>query len=145
MVRITAFFAAVACFSAVAGEELRISADNIKADRKTGAVCAEGNVTASLPPLSVRSAKVEKSPDGLYEFGYPTEVTTCTNAPGHRHWAARGHVVYRNGEYVKLTNGSLLAMEWPVMWLPFWYYPIDTDYGWRLMPGYSRRNGAAAP
>ncbi len=142
MVRITAFFAAVACFSAVAGEELRISADNIKADRKTGAVCAEGNVTAGLPPLSVRSAKVEKSPDGLYEFGYPTEVTTCTNAPGHRHWAARGHVVYRNGEYVKLTNGSLLAMEWPVMWLPFWYYPIDTDYGWRLMPGYSRRNGA---
>ena len=142
MVKTTAFFAAAACFAAVAGEELKVSADSIKADRKTGAMCAEGNVTASLPPLSLRSVKVSKSPDGLYEFGHPTEVTTCTNAPGHRHWVARGRVEYRNGEYVKLTDGSLLAMEWPVMWLPFWYYPIDTDYGWRLMPGYSRRNGA---
>jgi hypothetical protein len=30
----------------------------------------------------------------------------------------------------------------PVMWMPYWYYPLDTDYGWRVMPGYTSRWGA---
>ena len=124
-------------------EELKITANNIKADRKTGAVRAEGSVKATLHPLCLLSELVTKSPDGKYEFSDPTEVTTCTNAPGHRHWSIKGGVVYQNAEYVKMKNGVLSLWELPVFWAPFWYYPLNTDYGWRIMPGYTSRHGAS--
>lgn len=124
-------------------EELKITADNIKADRKNGAVRAEGSVKATLHPLSLLSELVTKSPDGKYEFSDPTEVTTCTNAPGHRHWSIKGGVVYQNGEYIKMNNSILSLWELPVFWLPFWYYPLNTDYGWRIMPGYTSRHGVS--
>ena len=138
---ILSVIAAISVFSARAAE-MTVSADSIKASRETGELRAEGNVRASLPPVSLLSQLVTKSADGVYEFDKSTEVTTCTNAVGHRHWFARGHVEYREGESVWMSNGWLAAMEFPLLWLPFWYYPIDTNYGWRVMPGYADRNGA---
>lgn len=128
---------------AAKAEDLKITADSIKADSKSGAFNASGNVKATLPPLTITSDKVGKDLDGRFQFDKSTVITTCTNAPGHRHWCAKGKIAFKEGEYALMSNGILSLWEYPIMWLPFWYYPINTDYGWRVMPGYSSRTGAA--
>ena len=139
----TLVFTAVFSVLSLGAEELKITADSITADRSSGAFSAKGNVKATLPPMTLTSQSVQKTGDGEYEFDSSTEITTCTNAVGHRHWAARGKLKYRQAEYAKMTNGLLSLWEIPALWLPFWYYPIDTDYGWRVMPWYSSRHGAS--
>ena len=122
--------------------EVHVTADMVAADNVTGALAASGHVQAVSAPVILRSESVTRDEDGEFKFSDPTHVTTCTNDWDHLHWRASGEVRFRDKKYVLLRNAWLHMWGVPVMWLPFWYYPMDTDYGWRVMPGYTSRWGA---
>ncbi len=121
---------------------LQVTADRIAADRASEALVASGHVVAVSTPYRLESAGLLKAPDKIAVFENPTTFTTCTNAPGERHWMLSGSVEYNDGRYGILRDGWLRFWEVPVLWLPFWYHPIDGVSGLRVMPGYTGRWGA---
>lgn len=136
--------AVVSAFAAVAvaapAGELKVSADLMAADNISGTLVASGHVRAVSAPLCLVSELVEKRGDE-YHFHDSTRVTTCTNDLCRLHWEGRGEVIYREGRHAVARNMTLRMFGVPVFWFPYWYYPIDTDYGWRVMPGYTSRWG----
>ncbi|MBR7180720.1 MAG: LPS-assembly protein LptD [Kiritimatiellae bacterium] len=125
----------------IGGSPLEVKADVVSFSRETGNMVATGNVRAVSHPLSLYSGRVVK--DGsVYRFDPGTVITTCTNDCGHLHWSARGSFEYRDGEEVSARNVTLSMYGAPVMWFPYWFYPLNTDYGWRVTPGYTSRWGA---
>ena len=141
-----ALFAAAAAAAATDGlRQLKVSADLMVADNVTGTLVATGNVNATYGLLRLMSGSVSRE-GGTYVFAEPTTITTCTNHESCLHWSATGSVVYRDrGEGDKeivARNMTLRAFGVPVMWAPYWWQPLDTDYGWRVMPGYRSRWGA---
>ena len=135
-------FAAAALFGKPAGE-VKISADRMAADNVTGALAASGHVQAVSAPVVLHSDSVTRDADGEFVFADPTHVTTCTNDWDHLHWRVSGEVRFKDGHYILLRNAWLRMWDVPVLWLPYWYYPMDTDYGWRVMPGYTSRWGVS--
>lgn len=121
---------------------LQVTADRIAADRNTQSLVASGNVVAVSTPYRLETDYLEKGVDKFYTLKKPTTFTTCTNAPGSRHWMLSGEVEYKDGEYGLIRDGWLRLWEIPVFWLPFWYHPIDGISGLRVMPGYTGRWGA---
>ncbi len=145
-----AHFALPACLAlcAIAGDALglgasplKISADKMAADNITGTVVASGHVRAVSHPVCLMSELVTKKGD-TFSFAQPTALTTCTNSEDHLHWSVTGEMTYRDQKSVVVKDLVLRAWGVPVMWFPYWYYPLDTDYGWRVMPGWSSRWGA---
>jgi len=134
-------FAAGALFARPAGE-LKVTADRVAADNVTGALAATGNVRAVASPLVLHSESVTRDAGGEFVFANPTTITTCTNEWDHLHWKATGEVAFKDGHHVLLRDVWVRMWDVPVLWLPWWYYPMDTDYGWRVMPGYTSRWGA---
>lgn len=124
-----------------AAHDFTVTADRITADRKTGAVSASGNVRAVAKPVTLLSERVERDATGLYTFSDPTALTTCSNHTDCLHWKVSGEVTCRNGEYIRVKDATLELFHVPIFWVPYWYYPINTDYGWRVMPGYTSRWG----
>jgi len=135
-------FAVASLFGKPAGE-VKITADRVAADNVTGALAASGHVQAVSAPVVLHSDSVTRDADGEFVFADPTHVTTCTNDWDHLHWRVSGEVRFKDGHYVLLRNAWLRMWDIPVMWLPYWYYPMDTDYGWRVMPGYTSRWGVS--
>jgi hypothetical protein len=129
---------AAAAFAAPERSELKVTADRMAADNVTGALVASGNVNAVLAPFRMTSDAVSKV-GGEYVFSKPTVVTTCTNA--HPHWSLTGSVVYRAHDEVVADDMTLRLFGVPVAWIPHWWQPLETDYGWRFMPGYTSRWG----
>lgn len=132
---------------AAAAGELQVTADTIAADRTTGNVIVTGNVHAVYHTddshVSLLSQLAVRDGDD-YRFGPGTEVTTCTNAPGHFHWSAVGAATFHGTEgerEIVARNVWINLLGVPVFWLPWWMYPLDTDYGWRVMPGYTGKWG----
>ena len=121
-------------------EPLKIKAERMFADNKTGTVTASGSVVAVSRPFRLESSSVEKAGDA-YSFAGDTTVTTCTNESCSAHWSATGEVVFRQGRNVTVKNATLRLFGVPVGWAPYWYYPFDTNYGWRVMPGYTKNWG----
>ncbi|MBR0197543.1 MAG: hypothetical protein IJQ34_05380 [Kiritimatiellae bacterium] len=136
----TLVFAAFAKNDKPFSSGLRIKADRMAADNITGTVVASGNVSAVSHPVCLMSDLVSKK-DDVYTFADPTSLTTCTNSADSLHWCVSGGLEYKDGRYVEMNNIVLKAFGIPVMWLPYWYYPLNTDYGWRVTPGYSGRWG----
>lgn len=128
--------------ASIAASELKVSAEKMAADRRTGAIALRGNVRATVGPVCLLSELAEKTPDGTYRFTDPTKVTTCTNACDHLHWQVTGEVEYCHKHYALVRNAWLRIFDIPIAWVPYWYYPLDTDYGLRMMPGYTSRWGA---
>lgn len=139
-----AFAAAAASAGSLDGAKLKVSAERMAADRATGSLVATGGVRAALGPVRMYAENVAKKDDD-WIFGKDTVVTTCTNSHDRLHWACRGSVRYhgKEGEREVVSDGAFLEL-WnvPVAWLPWWWQPLDTDYGWRVMPGYRSRWGA---
>ncbi|MBO6167536.1 MAG: hypothetical protein J6P13_04200 [Kiritimatiellae bacterium] len=131
----------LALASTAMGAELKISADRMAADNITGTVVASGHVHAVSQPYNLFSELATKKGEE-YTFEDPTMITTCTNSHDSLHWSVTGSVRYRTAEDVLVKNLVLRAYGIPVMWFPLWYYPMNTDYGLRVMPGYSSRWGA---
>ena len=138
-----------------------VAADRLAVDNKTHTLVATGHVDvvvrAEAPrgkkaELHLRSERVAKEGE-LYSFADDTAITTCTNAPGSLHWCAKGAVELRtsegeNGtpvpEEVTVRDASFSLFGVPLAWMPYFWYPFNTDYGWRITPGYSSRWGAYA-
>lgn len=146
--------------------ELKVKADYMSANRQTGELSATGNVQAVSGVYRFLSNQINRDPAGLHDFGTQTLFTTCTNELCNLHWHLKGHFQYQDAtlkqhpERAALrtsTNSVPLAaydnealfvrdawLYWsdiPVLWVPFWYYPINTNYGWRFRPGYKSRWG----
>ncbi len=136
-----AAIAALPLFAGAPGE-LKVSADQVAADNVTGALVASGHVNAVSAPVILHSDFITRDQEGAITLSNPTHLTTCTNDWDHLHWQMTGEVKFRDGHYVLLKNAWVRLWDVPVMWLPYWYYPMDTDYGWRVMPGYKSRWGA---
>ena len=132
----------IATFVLAAAQALTFSADRIAADNVTHALAATGNIVAAAGPLTIRGESMTRDAEGRMLFHDPVCATTCTNAPGHTHWCVSGEVEYKEKDSVILRNAWLRFYEIPVFWLPYMYYPLDTDCGFSWMPGYTGRWGA---
>ena len=128
----------------LSGRQLKVSADKMAADNATGTLVATGNVVATLSPFKMTSSYVAKNGD-TYEFRHPTCVTSCTNENGCLHWSMTGDVKLRDlGGHKEVEARDMTLRLWniPVMYVPYWWQPLDTDWGWRVVPGYRSRWGA---
>ena len=121
--------------------ELNVSAEVMAADRNTGALTATGHVRAVAYPVMVLTDEVRRDENGKWTFSDPSTVTTCTNTWDELHWCAHGKVDFLDRKYLLLRNMWFKLFDVPVLWIPVWYYPMDTDYGLRFMPGYTSRWG----
>lgn len=150
---LTAAFSGAAAVAGIGAGTLRVSADRMAADNKTGAIVATGHVHAVTSPIG-RSDKKGARPAPInllgelvervgdeYRFAGPTSLTTCTNEAGRLHWKAAGNVTYKEHDHVEATDMTLYLWGLPVMWFPYWYQPLETNYGWRVTPGYTSRWG----
>ncbi len=122
--------------------ELKFTADRIAVDMNTHATHATGHVHAVSHPVSMRSESLVRRADGTLLFADPTCVTTCTNEVGHTHWNVTGELEYHDRDCVILRNVWLHFYELPVFYLPYFYYPLETDCGFSWMPGYMGHWGA---
>ena len=136
------FVAALAALCAQAEETLTVTADRVASDQRTGSLVASGGVNVVCRPYRLMSSGVSRDADGVVELADPTTLTTCTNECGHLHWRATGGAEYLANRYVGMENMWLYMWEMPVMWVPRWRHPLDTEYGLRFMPGYTSRWGA---
>ncbi len=148
------------------GTELTVKSDYLSANRQTGEFAATGKVEASSGVYRFHSNSVSRDRTGFYDFGTETMLTTCTNHADHLHWCLKGHYQYqdatlkqhpelaaartttnmlslaaRDNEGLVVRDAWLYFADYPVLWVPFWYYPINTNYGWRFLPGYRSRWG----
>ena len=131
-----------AALFASADDALKVTADRIAADQRTGSLVASGHVTAVSHPFRLLADELSRDSAGVVVLSDPTTVTTCTNELGHLHWRATGGAEYLENHYVGMDNMWLYFWEVPVLWLPYWRYPLDTEYGLRFMPGYTSKWGA---
>ena len=127
----------ISTFLLAAAQTMTFTADRIAADNVTHALAATGHIVAVSSPMTLRGESMSRSADGLFRFGESTCATTCTNAVGHTHWNVTGELEYKEKEYVLLRNAWLRFYEIPVFWLPYLYYPLETDCGFSWMPGYT--------
>ena len=128
--------------TAIASQVLTFTADRVAVDPVTKAAVATGHVVAVRSPYTLRAECLSKTADGKFMFPFPTYATTCTNEVGHTHWNVTGELEYQEHGYVVLRNAWLRFWEVPVFWLPYMYYPLETDCGFSWMPGYTSRWGA---
>ena len=133
---------AAACATAFAAGELTVTADRMAADNRTRAFVASGHVNAVSHPFRILADELSRDAEGRYAISSPATVTTCTNDAGHLHWHLTGSAEYMNARYVRFRSVKGHLWGVPVAWLPYWYQPLDTDYGLRVMPGYTGRWGA---
>jgi hypothetical protein len=123
-------------------DELKVTADRLAADRVSGSLVASGNVNAVSHPYRLITDELSRDAERRYVLSEPTTLTTCTNEECCLHWRVTGNAEFVERRHVIFRNMWVRMFEVPVMWLPYWYYPLDTDYGWRVMPGYMSKWGA---
>lgn len=121
--------------------ELKVSADRLAVDRTSGAIAASGHVHAVSYPFRIMTEELTRDADRRYLLSDPTMLTTCTNETCRLHWSLTGEAEFSEGHYMLFRNMWVHMWDVPVLWLPYWYYPMDTDYGLRVMPGYISRWG----
>ena len=125
-----------------AAQTMTFTADRIAADNETKALAASGHIAAVSAPFTLRGERMTREADGRMRFYDPCCATTCSNDVGCTHWSVEGEVEYKEHDAVVLRNVWLRFFEVPVLWLPYMYYPLDTDCGFSWMPGYTGRWGA---
>ncbi len=128
-------------------ETMTITADRVAADNVTKAFTATGHVHATVGVMSVKGESATRDAEGLAIFSDPTSATTCTNdtclSEGRIcHWRVAGEIEYKQEDYVILRNAWLHYYEIPCFYLPYLYYPLNTDCGFSWMPGYIGTWGA---
>jgi len=121
--------------------KLEIKGDYMQGNLGTKSLLATGHVSAVAKPYRFLSDRVSRSDQGEYNFGKPAQVTTCSNELDHLHWELRGDFTYLEDESVIVKDAWLYFCDLPIFWVPLWYYPVNTDYGLRVLPGYRSRWG----
>ena len=119
----------------------RWSGDSITFNHKTG----EGLVGAGILRLGAFTVQanedIARDEDGILHAQNAT-LTTCTNEPSALHWSVTGDGRYKDKEFIELRNAVARLGGVPVLWYPYFYRDLNTDYGWRFMPGYTGKWGA---
>ncbi len=121
--------------------ELRFSGGTFAASRKTGAMKATGDIKAESGVYRFFTKELTRSADGTYEFGEGAMFTTCTNGLDDLHWKLSGTFTYETDRAIIARDTWLYFEDVPVFWLPWMYYPLNTNYGLRFLPGYTHRWG----
>ena len=121
---------------------LNFTGGSLTANRETGETVATGNIKASSGVYSFFTDRFVRSADGVYDLGENAIFTTCTNSADDLHWKVTGHMVYDTDTSVTGSNMWLYFDDVPVFWIPWIYYPLNTEYGFRFLPGYTKRWGA---
>ncbi len=122
-------------------QELVVRGEYMSASRTTGELLATGRVEAVASPYRFRADSISRSADGFYKLSGNTLMTTCTNDDSCLHWCLSGDFTYRERHSVTVKDAWVKLWDIPVLWVPYWYYPLNTDYGFRFMPGYTSRWG----
>ena len=121
--------------------DLNFTGGSLSVNRKTGETIATGDIKAISGVYSFYTDRFTLSPNGVYDLG-EAMFTTCTNSTDDLHWKITGNIIYNPGKSVKGSNLWLYLEDIPVCWLPWFYYPMNTNYGYRFLPGYTSRWGA---
>jgi lipopolysaccharide assembly outer membrane protein LptD (OstA) len=149
--------------SEIESTEMKVSGDYFSASKTTGEMVATGKVKAVSHPFQFNADCVTRDEFGTFSFGKDSICTTCTNDPECLHWKLKGTFTYADDSAKMMTNSFLhdvaggavnegkrailIEDAWlylwdvPVLWVPWWYYPMDTNYGYRFRPGYTSRWG----
>ena len=120
---------------------LTFSGGNLTASRKTGEMTASGDVKAQSGPYRFFTSSLTRSANGVYDLGEDAMMTTCDHDLDHLHWKLTGHFIYETDRSITARNVWLYFKDIPLFWLPWAYYPLNTDYGFRFLPGYTSRWG----
>ena len=142
LLALAALSASAVTAAGTAARQLQLTADRVTADRATESLMASGHVVAVCHPIRITSEMCEKDADNCSHFHYPTTVTTCTNQNCRLHWQLCAEAEYAEGKHIWMRDMTLRLWDVPVFWLPYWYYPLDGECGWRVMVGYTGRWGA---
>ena len=121
--------------------DIKIEAKYLSASRQTGTLSATGKVVATAAPYRLHTAAAHRGEDGHYSFAPDTMMTTCSNELDHLHWRLTGEFHYLENRAAIVKDAWAYLFDVPVLWVPYWYYPLNTDYGLRVMPGYTSRWG----
>lgn len=122
--------------------DLKFTGGSLVVNRKTGETVATGDIKATSGVYSFFTDSFTRSAQGVYDLGENAMFTTCTNSVDDLHWKVSGHIVYDTDTSVTGSNLWLYFEDIPVFWLPWFYYPLNTNYGFRFLPGYTKRWGA---
>ena len=121
--------------------DIKIEAKHLSANRQTGVLVATGNVVAVAAPYRLHTDAAQRAADGHYAFAPGTMMTTCSNDVDHLHWRLTGEFHYLENRAAIVRDAWVTLFDVPVLWVPYWYYPLNTDYGLRVMPGYTSKWG----
>ena len=121
--------------------EIKINASHLSANRQTGVLVATGNVVATAAPYRLHTDAAQRDADGHYSFAPGTMMTTCSNDVDHLHWRLTGEFHYLENQAAVVQDAWVTLFDVPVLWVPYWYYPFNTDYGLRVLPGYTSKWG----
>ncbi|MBQ9740364.1 MAG: hypothetical protein IJV91_05430 [Kiritimatiellae bacterium] len=120
--------------------DIKFTGGTLTVNRKTGDTVASGKLKATSGAYRFYTDKFTRSADGVYDLG-EAMFTTCTNSIDDLHWKITGNLVYDTGKSVTGSGLWLYFEDIPVFWLPWFYYPMNTNYGFRFLPGYTKRWG----
>lgn len=84
---------------------------------------------------------VVRDEEGIF-YAHDATVTTCSNDVDHWHWSATGDARYKDREFIEMRNAIIRLYGFPFLWAPYYYRDLNTNYGWRFMPGYTDKWGA---
>ena len=121
--------------------DMTFSGGNLSASRKTGEMVATGDIKAESGDYRFFTKRLTRSANGVYDFGEDAMLTTCSNDVDHLHWKLTGHFIYETEKSITGYDMWLYFENMPVFWLPWMYYPMNTNYGFRFRPGYMNRWG----
>ena len=121
--------------------EIKLEAKHLSANRQTGVLVATGNVVATAAPYRLHTDAAQRSADGHYAFAPGTMMTTCSNDVDNLHWRLSGEFHYIENRAAIVNDAWVHLFDVPVLWVPYWYYPLNTDYGLRVLPGYTSKWG----
>ena len=120
---------------------IKIEAKHLSANRQTGVLVATGNVVAVAAPYRIHTDAAQRAADGHYAFAPGTMMTTCSNDVDHLHWRLTGEFHYLENQAAVVRDAWVTLFDVPVLWVPYWFYPLNTNYGLRVMPGYTSKWG----
>lgn len=91
-------------------------------------------------PCYIKADKIDKISDTTYiaTDGY---VTTCKKSPPHYRVVSKKVFVYLKKRVV-FKNGLLYVGKSPILYSPYWEYPLDDRPKAQMMPGRSKEWGA---
>ncbi len=100
-----------------------------------------GASTLKAGAFTVKADSTARDDDGVLH-ARRTTVTTCANPEEHWHWSVTGTGRYKDREFLELRDGTGTLFGLPLLWMPYYYRDLNTNYGWRFMPGYTGKWGA---